>query len=319
MVFFSPVPTDSDKKSFITVFFRLHCHFHFTLLPPNKQTCQQQQQQQQTTNLSSKQAKEEAITMGKVSTHDHNIRARLLNRLGIYQGLPVRQGGPSSCYSRTLQSQQHATPTISSSNPTTVGVMRDNIVTFETTLKDNNDNNDNGGSGDQAFFSFWSSNPPQHYEPLQTPSCQQTPTTPNTNTTSKHIHFDSTVTVVHIPSHSQYSQRIKKCLWSSPFEIEENAQRNIREFQSEGWDWHCVLEDEQFLQDAQGDRTVHPCWFPQEDQRNEDDANHHEWEESEFSSTAPSNNDNDNVLELERPTLTRTSCVFEGMDDMSDE
>lgn len=75
------------------------------------------------------------------------------------------------------------------------------------------------------------------------------------------IQFDSTVKVVCIPTRHEYSNRLKKCLWQDSEEIQENAERNIREFAAEGWDWHTVLENDDMFVDAVTGELVHPCWF----------------------------------------------------------
>jgi hypothetical protein len=76
---------------------------------------------------------------------------------------------------------------------------------------------------------------------------------------SSKIQFDSSVKVVHIPSHSQYSSRIKKHIWSNPREIKENANRNLREFASEGWDWKTVVEEDEMFLDKFSNEFIHPA------------------------------------------------------------
>lgn len=77
----------------------------------------------------------------------------------------------------------------------------------------------------------------------------------------RQITFDSTVTVFSIPSRFEYSNRVKKFLWNGGREIKANAERNLKEFAAEGWNWHTVLEDEDMLVDAKTGELVHPCWF----------------------------------------------------------
>lgn len=73
------------------------------------------------------------------------------------------------------------------------------------------------------------------------------------------VQFNENADVVRIPSRYQYSERIRKVLWSNKHEIMENAERNIIEFESEGWDWqNVVLDDEMFIDSATGS-LVHPC------------------------------------------------------------
>jgi len=57
------------------------------------------------------------------------------------------------------------------------------------------------------------------------------------------IAFSSTVSVVPIPKHQDYSNRVKTRLWANRNEIQNNAQRNYIEFAAEGWDWRAVTEE----------------------------------------------------------------------------
>jgi hypothetical protein len=72
------------------------------------------------------------------------------------------------------------------------------------------------------------------------------------------IQFNTMVTVVPIPSHSQYSDIIKKVIWSNSAEIKQNAQRNLREFAAEGWNWKKVLEEEEMFLDKLSNERIHP-------------------------------------------------------------
>lgn len=50
-------------------------------------------------------------------------------------------------------------------------------------------------------------------------------------------------------------------------------ERNRAEFAAEGWDWHSVLEDDDMYVDAQSGELVHPVWFEEDfDDEEEDDA-----------------------------------------------
>jgi hypothetical protein len=72
------------------------------------------------------------------------------------------------------------------------------------------------------------------------------------------IQFNCNVSVVPIPSHSRYSDRIKKQLWSNSNEISMNARRNIREFSSEGWNWEKVVEEDAMFLDTRSNELIHP-------------------------------------------------------------
>jgi hypothetical protein len=59
--------------------------------------------------------------------------------------------------------------------------------------------------------------------------------------------FDDNVSVISIPSHSDYSERIRSRTWADRYEIADMASRNMLEFASEGWDWRNVAGDEDML------------------------------------------------------------------------
>jgi hypothetical protein len=72
------------------------------------------------------------------------------------------------------------------------------------------------------------------------------------------IQFNCNVSVVPIPSHSRYSERIRKQLWSNSKEISMNARRNIREFSSEEWNWEKVVEEDAMFLDTHSNELIHP-------------------------------------------------------------
>ena len=72
------------------------------------------------------------------------------------------------------------------------------------------------------------------------------------------IKFKTTVMILPIPSHSEYSKKVKKVIWSDNAEIKLNAQRNLREFASEGWNWKNVLEEDEMFLDRLSNEWIHP-------------------------------------------------------------
>jgi hypothetical protein len=68
--------------------------------------------------------------------------------------------------------------------------------------------------------------------------------------------FDDNVAVISIPSHSDYSERIRSRTWADRYEIADMASRNMLEFASEGWDWRNVAGDEDMLH-IEGE-LIHP-------------------------------------------------------------
>jgi hypothetical protein len=47
-------------------------------------------------------------------------------------------------------------------------------------------------------------------------------------------------------------------MWSNSAEIRLNAQRNIREFAAEGWNWEKVLEEDEMYHDKFSNELIHP-------------------------------------------------------------
>jgi hypothetical protein len=68
--------------------------------------------------------------------------------------------------------------------------------------------------------------------------------------------FDDNVSVVSIPSHADYSERIRSRVWADRYEIAAMASRNMLEFASEGFDWRNVAGDEDMLH-IEG-KLIHP-------------------------------------------------------------
>jgi len=71
--------------------------------------------------------------------------------------------------------------------------------------------------------------------------------------------FSEDVQVVPIPMRSEYSNRIKERMYNGRVELSENAQRNVVEFEAEGWDASTVLDDEsQFYKCPLTGELIHP-------------------------------------------------------------
>ena len=77
---------------------------------------------------------------------------------------------------------------------------------------------------------------------------------------SRAVAFKKEVSVVLVPNHQQYSDRIRSRLWCGKQELRNMAARNTLEYESEGWRWENVLEDDEFITMASGER-VHPVHF----------------------------------------------------------
>ncbi|KAL3775996.1 hypothetical protein ACHAW5_001811 [Stephanodiscus triporus] len=75
----------------------------------------------------------------------------------------------------------------------------------------------------------------------------------------RRLGFVDEVQVVPIPMRSEYSSRIKERMYSGRVELSENAQRNVVEFEAEGWDATTVLDDEnQFYKCPLTGELIHP-------------------------------------------------------------
>ncbi len=84
-------------------------------------------------------------------------------------------------------------------------------------------------------------------------------TTTTSNKPHKKLVISNDVQVVPIPMRSEYSNRIKERMYSGRVELSENAQRNVVEFEAEGWDATTVLDDEaQFYKCPLTGELIHP-------------------------------------------------------------
>jgi len=104
-------------------------------------------------------------------------------------------------------------------------------------------------------------NPVPEVEQRQPAAATATETT-NSSTKKKKIRsvsFDETVSVLTIPNKDAYSDRIKKYLWTEPYEMMQNTNRNAIEFASENWDWRQVAEDVEFFVCPKTGEKIHPC------------------------------------------------------------
>ena len=85
--------------------------------------------------------------------------------------------------------------------------------------------------------------------------------------------ISDSVEVVPIPMRSEYSNRIKERMYSNRVELSENAQRNVVEFEAEGWDASTVLDDEtQFYKCPLTGELIHPVHLSYFNKSGEDDS-----------------------------------------------
>jgi hypothetical protein len=73
------------------------------------------------------------------------------------------------------------------------------------------------------------------------------------------IRFNPSASVVYIPSRNQYSNIIKKRIWTDRYELAEMVERNTLEFEYEGYDFNKVVLEEDMCVDSLNGELVHPC------------------------------------------------------------
>lgn len=161
-------------------------------------------------------------------SQDQQIRARLLNRLGIYDAPATLQSGQTP-----MTAAQHRR----------LRILRGMGVGY--TLHPSPPD----GSAVRL--------PLDGVKPFQEPLKADAPPAPDAKK-SRRIAFHDEVEVMPIPTRYEYSDRIKSRIWSNRHELQENAERNALEFASEGWNWRSVTEDEGMFICSVSGELVHP-------------------------------------------------------------
>mmetsp|Transcript_11009 Transcript_11009/g.17656 ORF Transcript_11009/g.17656 Transcript_11009/m.17656 type:complete len:242 (-) Transcript_11009:128-853(-) len=183
---------------------------------------------------------------------DEHTRTRLLNRLGLFKTPPssaVRRSYPSTLSSKQVDPRTTVHPLVLRHNgqnrrkSSVLGEVNPTVTKLKEEPGQEKRNNDD------TLASAASD--------LRTTSCNAC-----TKYSKGHsVKFDEKVSVVSIPSRYQYSKRIKGVLWSSKDELAEMAERNIIEYEYEGWDYNNVVLDEEMYVDSATGSLVHPCHF----------------------------------------------------------
>lgn len=73
------------------------------------------------------------------------------------------------------------------------------------------------------------------------------------------VSFQASVVVHTIPSHKQYSDRIRNTLWTPEKVMREDIARNCVEFVAEGWDWRTCVDDNEMVH--YNGEMIHPVHF----------------------------------------------------------
>lgn len=79
----------------------------------------------------------------------------------------------------------------------------------------------------------------------------------------KRIVFNPEVKVQPIPSHTDFSERIRRVMWTNAEEMDENTARNCLEYTAEGWDWRNVVDDDEMI--VVNGEKIHPIHFEHEE------------------------------------------------------
>ena len=243
------------------------------------------------------------FSMGKATIHiknrqipsppDHAIRSRLLNSLGIYKAVPMRNPEPRKKYGNLRNV------------PAAVSHQRSSeSVPFRLPLNDS-------AEIYTLTMSRMEDPPPLRFASART-LCAGTPPSPGSSIGSgrrrchptplhdRSIHYQEEVLVVPIASRHDYSDRIRKALWSGADELSELVERNRAEFSSEGWDVNYVVEEDDMYIDAYNGELVHPVWLEQEEEIDE-----------------PMVLDEDMKSEEPLPTLTRSTSFATNLHRLS--
>lgn len=193
---------------------------------------------------------------------EYYTRTRLLNQLGLFQEPLTKLSGPGTTSSSSLSSSSSFATraavdgSCSSTECQHHMFSHGSMVPFEVKLNDS-------WQDSTGFLTESSCNSSINSDSVE--SCKQQQ---QEHQQHHHIHFKDTVSVMPIPSRYQYSDRIKQRIWSNRIELREMAQRNMIEFESEGFDWRNVVLEEDMYIDASNGNYIHPChvhrsYYPQ--------------------------------------------------------
>ena len=189
-------------------------------------------------------------TSGGIS--DEHTRTRLLNRLGLFQAPNGKTIAGRKSYAHASLSPQN----INLKTTLHPSLVRNGGQRRTSTLKGINHTCER--SKDQQEEGREHGH--HHHPPSDRTASLSSSEDGSASQNSKHrVQFNETVDILSIPSRHQFSNRIKRVYWSSKEEICSNAERNILEYEYEGWDYHNVVLDEDMYIDTATGALVHPC------------------------------------------------------------
>jgi len=180
-----------------------------------------------------------------------DTRTQLLNRLGFIQEHPSFLWKSSSSSAGNCQPARSLSSSSSSSARRVDLGPRNHNETFQVSLNDMYYYTIAKKISNRSWLD-------DRRRMVTSPSQQEHPTTTYKR---KVVRFRETVDVTSIPSRYQYSERIKKCMWTNQMELQEMSLRNHLEFEYERYDWTQVILENQMHFDSITGTLIHPCHF----------------------------------------------------------
>ena len=84
-----------------------------------------------------------------------------------------------------------------------------------------------------------------------------------TGTGSGTVVFDKNVSVILIPTRKEYPSELRNSLWLDRKEHKLNKERNLIEFEAEGFDWRNVMDDDDMVYNPTCGNFIHPIHYGQ--------------------------------------------------------
>jgi hypothetical protein len=191
-----------------------------------------------------------------IASHpDEHTRTRLLNRLGLFQVPPDATSGVGRrCYAHSSLSPQNINLK-TTLHPSLVRKGGQRKTSSLKGISQTCEKSNNRSTSQQEEV-----NKHQPLDKTTSSTSSDNDSHKSSSNNSKHrVQFNETVDILSIPSRHQFSNRIKQVYWSSKEEICSNAERNIMEYEYEGWDYNNVVLDEDMYIDTATGALVHPC------------------------------------------------------------